>query len=136
MPEISSKEQELDHAAQKVHTFLSDFHNFRDLLPEDKIENWQCTIDTCSFSITGMIVLQLQITEKIPYSKIIYSSAPEAKYRFRLQLNIRETGASSCICSIAMDYNINPFLNTMAEKPLTSLINKMVEKMAGFDFKS
>ena len=33
--------------------FMGDFHNFKHLLPEDKIDNFECTSEQCSFSIKG-----------------------------------------------------------------------------------
>lgn len=134
MPVIHSKTVPVKHSAQQVFTFLTDFHNFKDLLPEDKIENWECTTDSCSFSITGMAALKLHISEKIPNSKVTYASEQGAKYKFNLTVNISETDLATSSCSIDMEYHINPFLNGMAEKPLTALINKMVEKLAAVKF--
>jgi hypothetical protein len=130
MPVIKSVEQEVQHSAEKIFNFLTDFNNFKDLLPADKIENWSSTAESCSFTVSGMINLQLLINEKNPFSKVNYVSAPGSKYKFDLTVNIDEKMENNSVCSISMIYDINPFLNGFAEKPLTGLINKMVEELA------
>ena len=135
MPTIHSKTQEVHHSSQHIFNFLTDFNNFKALLPADRIEHWQCTADSCSFTIVGMAALKLNISEKISFSKVSYVSDPTAKYKFNLTVNISDTDPQQCNCTIEMSYDLNPLLNPFAEKPLTGLINMMVTKLADPELK-
>ncbi len=126
---ITSKTETVNKPDTEVYGFLTDFHNFHDLWPADKIANWECTENSCSFSVIGIISVQLHIENKIPCSLVSYKSSPGSKYPFNFTIEIIRIDENSCNCRITMDYEMNVVLNGMAEKSLVSLVNKMGEKL-------
>jgi hypothetical protein len=61
--------------------FMGDFNNFKHLLPEDKIDNFECTTEQCSFNIKGLTSLTIKIKEKHPKSKITFGRRYESIYK-------------------------------------------------------
>lgn len=114
---------------KNLYNYLTDFKNFRDLLPEDKVENFACDEEKCSFNIKGITPLTVRIAEKVPFSKIVFESEGLAKFNFRLQANFTGDAESAGSCNIELKGDINPFIKVMAEKPLTQLVNSMAEKL-------
>lgn len=106
---------------------MGDFHNFKHLLPEDKIENFECTSDQCSFGIKGLVPLTIKIKEKTPKSKITFETLGLAKFVFTLHIHL----LSDQKANVEMEGDMNPFIKVMAEKPLTELVNTMAKKLAG-----
>ena len=51
---ITSEKQIVNYSSKKIFDFIGDFKNFEALLPEDRIENYTFTEDSCSFRIKGM----------------------------------------------------------------------------------
>src|SRR4051812_5483999 len=69
MTRLESNKVTVDKSAKEVFDFLSDFNNFRKLMPEQVVD-WKSTADECTFTIKGMATLGMKIVEKIPDSFI------------------------------------------------------------------
>ena len=106
--------------------FMGDFHNFKHLLPEDKIDNFGCTSEQCSFSIKGLTALTIKIKEKHPKSKITFETSGLAKFVFTLHIHLLQNQTTN----VQLEGDMNPFIKVMAEKPLTDLINTMASKLS------
>ena len=77
MVNIKSDKKEIHSPAGIVFSFLSDFNNFQDLMPE-QIVNWKSENDSCSFTIKGMSDINMKIKEKICliYKSLFFMRAP------------------------------------------------------------
>ncbi len=105
---------------------MGDFHNFKHLLPEDKIENFQCTAEQCSFGIKGLVPLTIKIKERAPKTRITFETLGLAKFVFTLHIHFLPEQKAN----VQMEGDMNPFIKVMAEKPLLELINTMATKLA------
>ncbi len=106
--------------------FMGDFHNFKHLLPEDKINNFECTTEQCSFGIKGLMPLTIKIKEKRPKSQITFETSGLPKFIFTLHIHLLPNQATN----VQLEGDMNPFIKVMAEKPLNDLINTMAKKLA------
>ena len=106
--------------------FMGDFHNFKHLLPEDKIDNFECTSEQCSFSIKGLTALTIKIKDKQPKSVITFETSGLAKFVFTLHIHLLQNQTTN----VQLEGDMNPFIKVMAEKPLTELINTMASKLS------
>ncbi|MCC6181921.1 MAG: hypothetical protein IT237_08810 [Bacteroidia bacterium] len=111
----------------ELFNFMSDFHNFKHLLPEDKIENFECTSEQCSFGIKGLMPLTIKIKEKSPFNRITFETTGIAKFVFTLHIHFIEQNKTN----VELEGDMNPFIKAMAEKPLQDLVNVMASKLAG-----
>jgi hypothetical protein len=109
-----------------LYNYLVDFNNFKAILPEDKVENFIASADSCSFTIKGVTSLTVKRIEAIPHSKIVFESEGLAKFNFKLRVNFMKNGS----CNVDLEGDMNPFIKAMAEKPLTQLVNTMAVKLS------
>jgi carbon monoxide dehydrogenase subunit G len=128
MTRIESNVVDIDNSAKNIFTILSDFNNYEKLMPS-QVTNWSATKDECTFTISGMATISMKIVEKVPHSLIRISSHGKVPFNFTLNVNLTETGPSSCKGQLVMDADLNLMLKMMAEKPLGNFLNMLAEKM-------
>jgi hypothetical protein len=106
--------------------FMCDFNNFKHLLPSDKIENFACTTEQCSFGIKGLMPLTIKIKEFSAPNRITYETLGLAKFVFTLHIHLLDNQTTN----VQLEGDMNPFIKVMAEKPLKELINTMALKLS------
>ncbi len=115
---------------EQLFNFLSDFKNFKQILPEDKVDNFQYSGQNCSFSIKGVTPMSIKLVEKIPYSYMLFETDGLAKFNFKLKVHFEGNEGKPGICKVDLIGDLNPFIQTMVEKPLGQLINTMSLKLS------
>ncbi|MBS1651001.1 MAG: hypothetical protein JSU07_03235 [Bacteroidetes bacterium] len=115
---------------KSLYYFLIDFKNFKAILPEDKIENFEYKEDECSFNIRGITPLHIKIIEKSQYRIIKYSSEGLSKFNFQLHVKLNGNADEKGECEVYLLGDLNPIIKSMAEKPLQNLINTMSQKLS------
>ena len=80
---IESEKVEIANSAEKIFAYLSDFNNFKALMPS-QVTNWTSTSEECSFTINGMATIGMKIIEKTPFTKITISSNGKVPFEFKL----------------------------------------------------
>lgn len=128
MTTFKSEKQTIDASASKIFSFLADFNNFEQLMPE-QVTNWQSTVDSCSFTIQGMADLSMVMGEKNANSFISYKSASKKPFNFDLNTHISEEGPDKAVVEMIFNADLNPMLKMMAARPLQNLINMFGEKL-------
>ena len=123
---ILSETHSLQSSTDSVFDFMGDFNNFKHLLPEDKITNFECTSEQCSFGIKGLMPLTIKIKERLPKSQITFETTGVAKFVFTLHIHLLENQKTN----IELEGDMNPFIKAMAEKPLRELVNTMATKLS------
>jgi hypothetical protein len=120
----------LTHTTQtetdRLFDYMGDFNNFKHLLPEDKINNFECTAEQCSFGIKGLMPLTIKIKERVSKSRITFETTGIAKFVFTLHIHLLNNQKTN----VELEGDMNPFIKTMAEKPLSELVNTMASKLA------
>ncbi len=128
MSKFESDKISINCPAEKIFTFLSDFNNFGKLMPE-QVTDWKATEETCSFSIQGMAQLAMKITEKTPFSKLVYSSESPSPFEFTLEMNLGTVSDNQCTSQIIFNANINTMMNMMLQRPLQNFVNLLNQKL-------
>jgi len=123
---ILSETHSLRSSTDSVFDFMGDFNNFKHLLPDDKINNFECTSEQCSFGIKGLMPLTIKIKERLPSSRITFETTGIAKFVFTLHIHLLENQKTN----VELEGDINPFIKAMAEKPLRELVNTMATKLS------
>jgi hypothetical protein len=123
---ISSQLNTNKSANTNLFDFMGNFNHFKHLLPEEKIENFECTDTQCSFQIKGLTKLTIKIKDKTPIQKITYQTEGLAKFVFTLHIHFIGDNQSK----VELEGDMNPFIKVMAEKPLTELVNTMSNKLS------
>ncbi len=128
MTRIESEQVTIQQSQEEVFKFLSDFNNFKKLMPE-QVTDWISDTETCSFNIKGMASLGMAIESKTPHSEIRIKKNGKAPFDFYFTcvMGPLDSGNNSTL-KLFFDADLNPFLKMMAEKPLTNFLNLLVNR--------
>jgi hypothetical protein len=127
MNKIESEIVEISKTDEHIYNFISDFNNFKDLMPT-AINNLQITTDTCSFSLQGMPTINLKIHERLPFEKVCMV-ADGGKLPFSLNCIINKTSDSRCTAQFYFEAELNSMMKMMVQKPLENFLNVLAVKL-------
>lgn len=99
-------------------------------MPQDKVQNFLYTADSCSFDIKGITPMKIKLLEKKPFEYILFSSEGLSKFDFKLHVHFIGNAKEPGQCRVDLHGDLNPFIFKMAEKSLGSLANTMSSKLA------
>jgi len=120
---------------QQIFAFISNFHNFKDLLPADKVSGWEASEEKCSFQVDPLGRTGLMIVEKKPYSLVKMSSDPEfSSYQFTIWIQLKKVTADDTRIKITIEPLVNKMMLPMLKIPLKKLADGIIDKMEAFDF--
>ncbi len=128
MAKFKSERVQIDASTQQVFEFLSDFRNFKDLMPP-QIVNWQADEQSCSFTIQGMADLSMRMANKNPWSNIHIVADGKNPIEYTLDCFFEPGEEGKSFAGIVFDAELNPFLSMVASKPLQNLVNMLADKL-------
>jgi hypothetical protein len=132
---IESKIGKSDCSDEQIYNFTGNFHNFKELLPADKVSGWEASEDKCSFRVDPLGRTGLMIVEKNPYSLIKMSSDPEfSSYQFTIWVQLKKVATNDTRIKITIEPHVNMMLMPMVKGPLKKLADGLIDKMESFDF--
>jgi carbon monoxide dehydrogenase subunit G len=128
MTRITSRIGVVKQPAEKIFDYISNFNNFNQLIPEDKVKDFTSTADTCSFRVEGIGRAGLRIIEKEPHKLIKISSDEETAFDFLLWIQIKEMEPGDSRMKITTQVNLNPMMANVVKKPLKNLVDMLIEQ--------
>jgi carbon monoxide dehydrogenase subunit G len=134
MSKIESRIGHLKQSDEKIYNFLSDFNNFKHLIPQDKVKNWTSTSDTCTFTVDGIGDAGLKIIEKSPFSLIKVTSEGKTPISFFLWIQIKKIGEKESGLKIVIEPQVNPMIMMMVKGPLQGFVDMMVDQLEKMAF--
>ncbi len=134
MSKIESRIGKIEHYDERVFGFLSDFDNYQQLIPEDKVKNFTSTGDTCSFRVEGIGKAGLRIAEKEPYKLIKIVSESGTPVHFTLWIQLKRMGDYDTRVKITVEPNVNKLMLGMVKKPLQNFVNMIVDQLEKIPF--
>ena len=126
---IETNNQEINASQEEIYNFLMDTNNFKKLFPQDKITEWESTIETCSMKVKNMGVLGLKRVASTPNSLVYFDSFGKTPFKFTFNIFLSEKD-NKCTAKIVFEGDLNPFMKMMVEKPLTGFMNDLVSKLS------
>lgn len=132
---IESKTGCSANPAANIYRFISDFRNFNNFIPADKVTDWQAEQDHCTFRLDMLGKFKLNIIEKEENKLIKITSDPEeSQYNFNLWIQFRELAQDDTRIRITMEPLINQFLLSMVKSPLKKFADSLIEEIENFKF--
>ena len=132
---IESKIGKSASSDQQIYTFVNNFHNFKELLPADKVSGWEASEDKCSFQVDPLGRTGLMIVERKPHSLIKMSSDPEfSSYQFSIWIQLKRVTPEDTRIKITIEPLVNKMLLPMIKGPLKKLADGLIDKMESFSF--
>ena len=134
MSKIESKVGHINQSDERIFNFLSDFNNFQNLIPPDKIKNWNSTADSCSFTVDGIGEAGLKIIEKVPNTLVKITSEGKTPISFNLWIQIKKTEENKSAIRIVIEPDVNQMMLMMVKGPLQSFVDMLVDQFEKFEF--
>ena len=132
---IESRIGKSESSDQQIYAFISNFHNFRELLPADKVSGWEASEEKCGFQVDPLGRTGLMIIEKQPYSLVKMSSDPEfSSYQFLIWVQLKKLADRDTRIKITVEPQVNKLMLPMIRGPLKKLADSLIDKMESFDF--
>lgn len=128
MTTIESNHVEVAAKQQEVYNFLMDLRNLQELLPQDKVSEFQADESQCSFKVMGAYTIGLENDSNVAPSNIVLKSKDGAPFSFNLDIKINELNDQSKVHMVSQA-DINPFMKMMVEKPLRNLFNYIADQL-------
>ncbi len=126
---IKGTETTISTSAKEVFEFLCIPKNIEQLLPHDKISDFQADDKGCSFKVQGGILIPLIITEKVDSERIDMNDDDKGPFPYKLSIHIKAIDGKSCSGFLQFEGEVNMFMKMMVQKPLTSLFESMTKKL-------
>lgn len=128
---IEGDKVRINAGQQKVFEFLSDFNNYRRLMPE-QIVNWKSEKETCSFTIKGMADIGLKFVRKEPpvLLELVPNGKSPVKFSLLLHLGPDTLNEQKTLVQANVDADLNPMFSMFAKKPLENLANTITEELS------
>ena len=130
---INGKKVQIAKSKQNVYEFLSDFNNFKTLMPE-QVTNWTSDTESCTFTIQGITTITLRYSKKEPYSLLEVVPEGKSPISFTMQFHLENAEGDNLRSAgtIHIDADMNPMLAMMAKRPLENLVDVMSQKLQEF----
>ncbi len=132
--QLESKIGTIQNSDERIYNFLSNFNNFRHLIPEDKVQDWQSDEDSCRFKINPIGQTGVRIIEKEPYKLIKLSSLEDSSFKFLFWAQFKSQEENTTHIKLTLDVEMNKMLEMMARKPLQEFLDKLVDQLAKYSF--
>ncbi|MCF8380507.1 MAG: SRPBCC family protein [Bacteroidales bacterium] len=134
MEKIESKVGKILSSDKKIFTFFSDFNNFEQLIPADKVKNWLSDGESCSFSVDGIGSVGLRIIEKEEFKLIKISSEGKSPVPFQMWIQMKQIEENDTRVKITIDPKVNVMLMGMVKKPLKEFSDMLIDRMEQLSF--
>jgi len=125
---IESKKVKVNASREEVYEFVSDLNNFKELLPMDKISDWESTSDYCSFKIQGTATIDLKKEKEDTPAQLLLVGGEKAPFPISLDIFFDEADSLTEVFQ-KVEVDVNPFLKMMVQKPLTNLFDFIADRL-------
>lgn len=131
--EYKSRVGKLSCSPGEAFYFLTDIRNFKRFVPQGSISNLQVDKDSCSFDVSMLGNVNINIADKKAPEKVTYAGQAANVNDFSLVLDISETDDNKASAKVSLLADMNPFIRAMAEKPIAKLLETLIVEMEKFN---
>lgn len=130
MKEYVSKQVAMNKPSAMPYTLLSNFDNFKQMLPPDSVEDFESHGDTCSFTVPQIGKVSLEIIEK-QENKLIKITSPDQKpFEFFLWVQFVEVSPTDTRMRLTLKVKLNMMMKMLLKGKLQKGLDKMAEQIA------
>jgi carbon monoxide dehydrogenase subunit G len=129
---FESRTGKLDCTTSDFYNFVTDIRNFERFIPRDKISNVNVNQNSFSFQASPLGLVNISITEKIMYSKVVYSGNTMQISDFSLVILINEAENNHSEVKILLKAELNTFLKMLASEPIKKFLETLICEMEKF----
>ncbi len=122
------------YPAETIFSFLADFDHFGEVIPQDKITNWQSNGDSCRFTIDPVGEVGLRIVEKEEYKTIKYTAEGKTPFNFFLWIQLKEVAEGDTRIKLTIKADMNPMIKMVASKPVNKFLDVLSDGIANHQY--
>jgi len=123
---IESKKVEVNQSPKAVFDFLADLNNLEKLMPEDRVDNWRSTAETCRFTIKNLSTIGMKHKSLESPNKIVLESDGKNPFPFTLTILVSDNGDKAA-SNFVFEGDVNMFMSTMVKSPLKKFFDQLAE---------
>ena len=112
--------------------FVTDIRNLKQFIPGGTISNLMVEKDSCSFDVSMLGTVNINIAEKKMPDSVTYSGRALNINDFSLVLDISETENNKANAAVTLLADMNPFMKMVAEKPILQFLETLINGMEKF----
>jgi hypothetical protein len=128
MASIESKEVRLNVAPEVVFAYVKDLRNLIELLPKDKVSDWQGSETQCTFKVAGGYKIGLEHKSESAPNRLVLNSTEGSAMPFDLDIHFNAEGDGTS-AGMTGNLDVNPFMRMMVEKPLKNLFDYIADRL-------
>ena len=98
-------------------------------VPDIKLDNFQATENECSFSISPVGTVGVNIVEREPSKMIKLAGSKSAPFQFNCWIQLVEVDEASCKVKITLHAELNPMIKMLANKHLKKGVDQIAEAL-------
>lgn len=136
MTTFTSRRGEVPCGDSDLYAFLTDMRNFRSVLPEDTVTDWEATEERCSFRTDGAGRVTVSLSEAMPHSEITYDAESFLTGKVKVRVSLEFISGMRSAVRIDAGLNMNPLLRMLvgdsAGKYLETLMD-LIETYDGYE---
>ena len=117
---------------KEAYAFVTDIRNFERFIPQGTINNWKAERELCSFNVSMLGNVNIRLSGKEMYNKVVYTGDALKKNDFSVVLFISGRGKDTSEVKVSMEAHLNPMLKMMAVKPIGRFMELLINKMESF----
>ena len=104
---------------------FTNLNNLKDYLPKE-VEEFDSSVDNCSFKIEQLPKISLQLTEKIAYSQIKFKSN-ESHIPFEMNCYLKKNDNNTTNVILEINMEVNFMMKMLVQKPINIFLEKFTE---------
>ncbi len=136
MTEFLSDEKEIPYSDESVFRVLSDLSKLdlvKDKLPEDRISDFSCDKDSCSFSVDPFGSVTFVVTDRVSNKQINFKSQGLPFDVFAcIELNAK--AEKETLMKLTVRADLNTFIKQMVSTPMREGLDKLSEIIASLSY--
>lgn len=132
MTSYSSRKGEVPVGDDDLYAFLTDMRNFKSVIPDGFIDDWQATEDNCSFRAEKTGRVSASLSEALPHSMITYSAETLFTGRVALQVVIEPISRNRSSFYITAGLNMNPLMRLLLGDAAGTYLEKLIDAIEGY----
>jgi hypothetical protein len=136
MTSYSSRKGEVPVGDDDLYAFLTDMRNFKPVIPNGLLDEWQATADRCSFKIDRVGKVSASLSEALPHSIITYNAETLFTGKIAVQVVIEPLSRNRSSFYITAGLNMNPLMRMLVGDSAGTYLGKLIdaiESYGGYD---
>lgn len=134
MLKLESRIGKVARNEDQLFEFLTDFNNFRDFIPADRVSNFQAEKENCQFNVVGIGDAGFRLIEKEPNRIIKIQGEGGDAYRFQFWIQLKQVAEMDTRVRLTMQVEMNPVLALMAKGPLQRFLDMLIDEGEKYHF--